>query len=225
MGGHLPTSAPTVTGRSPVRGPYCRIASRTLRHVLAQRAARRNGRATLGFQHRISVARALALINIEGRIPIVQTRLSKEDALLGGGDESASHEDISMASRNDCHAAQWEQAVLSRRFRLNGMACFDGPVLVRTTYLEQRSAAAVRAAREPVDPVDIVRVEVPSPEFCRFLYVTVGGDWYWYDRLGWSREVWLSHLSAPMTETWVAWVRGAPAGYAELAGVSTTDRT
>jgi GNAT superfamily N-acetyltransferase len=99
----------------------------------------------------------------------------------------------------------------------------DDPVLVRTTYLEQRSAADVRAAREPREPVDVVRVEVPSPEFCRFLYVTVGGDWYWYDRLKWSRQAWLSRLSAPMTETWVAWVRGAPAGYAELAGSSTMD--
>ena len=98
-------------------------------------------------------------------------------------------------------------------------------MLVRTTYLEQRSALDVRAAREPREPVSVVRVERPAPEFARFLYATVGGDWHWYDRLPWSRERWLEHLSRPLTETWVAWVRGAPAGYAELAGLSTMDST
>jgi GNAT superfamily N-acetyltransferase len=103
-------------------------------------------------------------------------------------------------------------------------SCLDEFVLVRTTYLEQCSPDQLRPAREPALPVDIVRVELPSPEFSRFLYATVGGDWYWTDRLEWSREDWLSYLNGPQVETWVAWVRGAPAGYIELAGASNLDR-
>lgn len=96
-------------------------------------------------------------------------------------------------------------------------------MLVRTTYLEQRSPSDIRPARVPSTPVDIVRVEHPSPEFSRFLYTTVGGDWHWRDRLPWSREEWLTYLGGPRVETWVAWVRGAPAGYVELSGTSTPD--
>lgn len=98
-------------------------------------------------------------------------------------------------------------------------------MLVRTTYLEQRSPDELRVAGTPRDPVEIVRVEVPSPEFSRFLYATVGGDWFWLDRLKWTRETWAEYLGRPAVETWVAWVRGTPAGYVELAGSSTSDAT
>lgn len=96
-------------------------------------------------------------------------------------------------------------------------------MLVRTTYLEQGSPEAVRPATSPADSVDVVRVELPSPEFSRFLYATVGGDWHWTDRLGWTRSAWSEYLNRPLVETWVAWVRGTPAGYIELAGSSTGD--
>lgn len=98
-------------------------------------------------------------------------------------------------------------------------------MLVRTTYLEQRSAEDLRPARVPADPVDVVRVNRPVPEFSRFLYATVGGDWHWRDRLRWTREDWLAHLNRPLVETWVAWVAGAPAGYVELCGSATVDST
>jgi ribosomal protein S18 acetylase RimI-like enzyme len=99
----------------------------------------------------------------------------------------------------------------------------DNAVLVKTTYLEQHVPGQVRAARHPDEPVDIIRVTKPAPEFSRFLYATVGGDWHWHDRLPWTREEWLAHLSRPLTETWVAYVDGAPAGYVELTGLSTVD--
>jgi GNAT superfamily N-acetyltransferase len=99
----------------------------------------------------------------------------------------------------------------------------DDFVLVKTTYLEQRSPVEIHPADAPRVPVEVVRVALPSPEFSRFLYVTVGGDWHWTDRLSWTRDEWLAYLSGPRVETWVAWVRGAPAGYVELAGLSTAD--
>lgn len=89
-------------------------------------------------------------------------------------------------------------------------------VNVTTRYLEQTSPADLVAAKPSRLEVEVARAEIPSPEFSRFLYTAVGGDWYWTDRLPWSRARWRDLLDRPGTETWVAWHRGTPAGYAEL---------
>ncbi|WP_438485309.1 GNAT family N-acetyltransferase [Streptomyces sp. S186] len=89
---------------------------------------------------------------------------------------------------------------------------------VTTWYLEQTARADLTPAVEPPaeQGVRIVRSEVPSPEFSRFLYTAVGGDILWTDRLGWSYARWTEHLGQPGTETWVAYERGTPAGFIEL---------
>jgi GNAT superfamily N-acetyltransferase len=88
---------------------------------------------------------------------------------------------------------------------------------VHTTYLEQTDPGDLRPARPPYD-VDVIRSDVPSPEFSRFLYTAVGGDWYWLTRLNWTLDRWRKYLDRPGVETWVAWNRGTPAGYIELEG-------
>ncbi|MFF2811230.1 GNAT family N-acetyltransferase [Streptomyces sp. NPDC058000] len=89
---------------------------------------------------------------------------------------------------------------------------------VTTWHLEQTSRDALTPAAEPPaeQGVRIVRSEVPTPEFSRFLYTAVGGDVLWTDRLGWSYAQWVEHLAQPGTETWVAYERGTPAGFIEL---------
>ncbi|MDO0925127.1 GNAT family N-acetyltransferase [Streptomyces sp. TG1A-8] len=89
-------------------------------------------------------------------------------------------------------------------------------LLVTTWSLEQTSPADLLPAADPGDGVRIVRAEVPSPEFSRFLYTSVGGDIHWTDRLGWSHARWREYLERPGVETWVAHDRGTPAGYVEL---------
>jgi GNAT superfamily N-acetyltransferase len=76
--------------------------------------------------------------------------------------------------------------------------------------------AALRPARARVDGLELKQVQVPCPEFNRFLYTAVGGDWYWIDRLVWSYEQWLRWVDRPELETWVAYLDGSPAGYFEL---------
>ncbi|MFR9796840.1 GNAT family N-acetyltransferase [Streptomyces sp. MS06] len=88
---------------------------------------------------------------------------------------------------------------------------------VTTWSLEQTSPSDLLPAAAPEPEVAVVRSEVPSPEFSRFLYASVGGDIRWTDRLGWSRQGWCEHLDRPGVETWVAYERGTPAGYVELA--------
>ncbi|MFD4998538.1 GNAT family N-acetyltransferase [Streptomyces buecherae] len=90
---------------------------------------------------------------------------------------------------------------------------------VTTWYLEQTAPGDLSPAPAPAPDagVRIVRAEVPSPEFSRFLYASVGGDIAWTDRLAWTYAQWQRTLARPGVETWVAYERGTPAGYVELA--------
>ncbi|EKX67100.1 GNAT family N-acetyltransferase [Streptomyces ipomoeae] len=88
---------------------------------------------------------------------------------------------------------------------------------VTTWSLEQTSPSdLLPAAASEGDDVRVVRSEVPSPEFSRFLYASVGGDIRWVDRLAWSYARWEEYLNRPGVETWVAYDRGTPAGYVEF---------
>jgi GNAT superfamily N-acetyltransferase len=91
-----------------------------------------------------------------------------------------------------------------------------GRMLVTTTYLEQTSPGDLIPAGTPAEPGQVVRVAEVAPEFCRFLYTAVGGDWYWLERLPWTLADWSAWLSRPGSETWVLWLHGTPAGYVEL---------
>ena len=92
----------------------------------------------------------------------------------------------------------------------------DGGTPSTVWYLEQTSRPEPRPAKAPEVPVETVRAELPSPELSRFLYTAVGGDLFWVDRLPWTWQQWYDWLTQPGVETWVAWVHGIPAGYAEL---------
>jgi ribosomal protein S18 acetylase RimI-like enzyme len=89
-------------------------------------------------------------------------------------------------------------------------------VTVTTWSLEQTASSDLLPAIAPDGDVRIVRSEVPSPEFSRFLYASVGGDIRWTDRLSWTYAQWQGFLDRPGVETWVAYDRGTPAGYVEL---------
>jgi ribosomal protein S18 acetylase RimI-like enzyme len=84
------------------------------------------------------------------------------------------------------------------------------------TYLEQTSPDDLRPAKEPQEPVEIRLVEEVSPEFSRFLYSAVGGNWHWTEKLSWTWDRWIHWLTRPGAENWVAWVGGVPAGYVAL---------
>jgi len=100
------------------------------------------------------------------------------------------------------------------------MTLSDGPAEglspVVVTALETTDASDVRGSAEPkVSPV-LTRVGTPSPEYSRFFYRAVGGNWYWVDRIPWTYDQWSEWVQAPGYELWVCTVDGAPAGYFEL---------
>ena len=61
----------------------------------------------------------------------------------------------------------------------------------------------------------VEHAEVPFGPLNRLFYTEVGRDFAWTDKEGWSDELWQTW--AERVETWVAYDRGTPAGYAELA--------
>lgn len=84
-----------------------------------------------------------------------------------------------------------------------------------TYYLEMNQSQALRA--KPL-PAGLTVVECAQPQFAlnRFLYQWVGGPWEWTDKLSWSDEQWRELVENPAHRTWVAYRRGAIAGYYEL---------
>lgn len=89
-------------------------------------------------------------------------------------------------------------------------------VEVTTWYLEMLSPDQLIPKDASNPDLSILHAAIPSPEFSRFLYTSVGANWYWCDRLSWSDDQWYSYLARPEVQTWVAYVAGTPAGYVEL---------
>jgi GNAT superfamily N-acetyltransferase len=92
---------------------------------------------------------------------------------------------------------------------------------VTLTYLEQTSPDELRPSREPKDAVEVRLVEEVSPEFSRFLYTAVGGNWYWVRKANWTWDQWVAWLTRPHLENWVAWVGGVAAGYIAIKANGT----
>ncbi len=84
------------------------------------------------------------------------------------------------------------------------------------TYLAMTSPADL-VGKEVTDPrFQVVEARVPQWPFNRFLYVLVGHDWHWRDRLVWTDQQWAEFAESPALRTFVAWYDGSPAGYFEL---------
>jgi GNAT superfamily N-acetyltransferase len=86
-----------------------------------------------------------------------------------------------------------------------------------------------RPAPQPPGPfpedVRLDRATGITPEYAHFLYGLVGGDWYWTDRLAWTRRQWAGELAVPGTEFWIIYGEGVPLGYVQLQPVVQPDGT
>ncbi|MBB2898383.1 GNAT family N-acetyltransferase [Pseudomonas sp. AS2.8] len=84
-----------------------------------------------------------------------------------------------------------------------------------TFYLEMTASTELHEKPQRPD-LQIVECEVPQPELNRFLYALVGQAWDWSDLSGWSDAQWRALVEQEGHRTWVAYHRGAIAGYYEL---------
>jgi len=87
---------------------------------------------------------------------------------------------------------------------------------VTRTYLEMRGPAQLQAARCEDPRIRIEQLPECSPSFFRHLYVEVGRNYHWIDRLPWTDEDISAHLKQPEVSLWLMTDEGATAGYFEL---------
>jgi GNAT superfamily N-acetyltransferase len=86
----------------------------------------------------------------------------------------------------------------------------------KTTYLEMHTPPSAEL-QPPTDvDVQIQRLEQPSVEFYRFLYNSVGAQYYWVDRNLWPDDKLQALLEDPLVEIYLLRVDSQAAGYAEL---------
>ena len=84
-----------------------------------------------------------------------------------------------------------------------------------TYYLEMTSAEQLRAKPQRSE-LQIIECEEPQGALNRFLYQLIGSNWGWSDLNAWSDAQWQAVVENPAHRTWVAYYRGAIAGYYEL---------
>ena len=87
---------------------------------------------------------------------------------------------------------------------------------VTRTYLEMRDPSELQPARSDDPRIRIEQLHNCSPSFYRHLYVEVGKNYHWIDRLPWTDEEIAAHLNRPEISLWLIAYDEAPAGYFEL---------
>jgi ribosomal protein S18 acetylase RimI-like enzyme len=87
---------------------------------------------------------------------------------------------------------------------------------VTRTYLEMRDPAELQLARNDDPRIRMEQMHKCSPSFFRYLYVEVGRNYHWIDRLPWTDEDIASHLSQQEISLWLMTEEDANAGYFEL---------
>jgi len=93
---------------------------------------------------------------------------------------------------------------------------FNPTIEVTRTYLEMRDLSELRGAKLE-DPLIRIEHQRDCPvELFRFLYVEVGKNYHWFDRLPWTDEDIRAYLSQPEISVWLMTYDNETAGYFEL---------
>jgi GNAT superfamily N-acetyltransferase len=93
----------------------------------------------------------------------------------------------------------------------------DGNIQLTITFLEMAEPPSRPALHPPHRlKLALMRAERPTISFYRYLYDTVGGPWYWWERRQYSDKRLAAAIHDDRVEVYVLYVGGVPAGYAEL---------
>ena len=87
---------------------------------------------------------------------------------------------------------------------------------VTRTYLEMRDPSELQGALSDDPRVRIEQLLDCSAARFRYLYVEVGRNYYWIDRLPWTDEDIVAYLSQPEISLWLMTAASVTAGYFEL---------
>jgi GNAT superfamily N-acetyltransferase len=88
------------------------------------------------------------------------------------------------------------------------------PPLV-TTYLEMRSPDQLRPKHADAQ-FHVRELTERDGRFNRELYLRVGEQWQWSDKLSWTVEQWREYAAAPELRTFAAYLEETLVGYYEL---------
>jgi len=83
-------------------------------------------------------------------------------------------------------------------------------------YLEIKDSGELCPSKVTNSSLKFEEVKIPCPEYNRFFYLAVGGDYYWLTKRYWTYNQWYDHVNRPQLRTWAAYLSGAPCGYFEL---------
>ena len=86
------------------------------------------------------------------------------------------------------------------------------------TYLEMTTQPTGPPPPPPAVQHALLKAEMPPLSYYRYLYDTVGGPWLWYERRVMSDGDLAAIVHDPAVAIYVLYVRGVPAGFAELDG-------
>src|SRR3569623_1278035 len=84
------------------------------------------------------------------------------------------------------------------------------------TFLEMNAKPAATPPPVPKGKVALLRCEKPSTHFYRYLYDTIGAEYYWVDRKRLSLDALAAVIQDPLNRLFVLYIDGSPAGMAEL---------
>ena len=87
---------------------------------------------------------------------------------------------------------------------------------ITRTYLEMRDCSELNGAKLDDPRIEIEEQGECSVELFRVLYVEVGQNYHWIDRLPWTDEQIIAHLNKPENSIWLMTCDGETAGYFEL---------
>ena len=87
---------------------------------------------------------------------------------------------------------------------------------VTRTYLEMRAPSDLHPSRSDDSLIKIELQSECSAELFRSLYVEVGRNYHWIDRLPWTDEEIAAYLQEPEVSLWLMTYDGQTAGYFEL---------
>src|ERR1700759_3843084 len=84
------------------------------------------------------------------------------------------------------------------------------------TFLEMNAKPTALPPPQPRGKVALLRAEKPPTHFYRYLYDTIGNDYYWVDRRKLSPEALTPVIHDPLNQLFVLYTDGNPAGMAAL---------
>ena len=84
------------------------------------------------------------------------------------------------------------------------------------TFLDMKAKPSALPPPTPRGKVAILKATEPPNHFYRYLYDTIGDDYYWVDRRKVSAEALKTIITHPDNELFVLYSEGSPAGMAEL---------